>query len=73
MTCSKSVIFTEIYYFRTIEPREGRVSVFTSGVENKHFVTPVTSGTRYALTMGFTCDPKYSHKVYSFKKISNSK
>jgi len=41
---------------RTVEPKEGRVSAFTSGVENKHYVEPVTGGTRYALTMGFTCD-----------------
>lgn len=41
---------------RTIEPREGRVSAFTSGIENKHHVEPVTGGSRYALTMGFTCD-----------------
>lgn len=42
---------------RTIDPKEGRVTVFTSGPENKHRVEPVTGGTRYALTMGFTCDP----------------
>ncbi|TRY69063.1 hypothetical protein TCAL_04139 [Tigriopus californicus] len=42
---------------RTIEPRMGRVSAFTSGIENKHHVERVTSGIRYALTMGFTCDP----------------
>jgi len=41
---------------RTIEPKEGRVSAFTSGIENKHYVEPVSGGTRYALTMGFTCD-----------------
>jgi len=41
---------------RTVEPKEGRVSAFTSGIENKHYVEPVTGGTRYALTMGFTCD-----------------
>jgi len=41
---------------RSVEPREGRVSAFTSGVENRHHVEPVTGGTRYALTMGFTCD-----------------
>lgn len=45
---------------RSIEPKEGRVSAFTSGVENKHFVEPVTGGTRYALTMGFTCDKSKS-------------
>lgn len=41
---------------RTIEPRLGRLSFFTSGIENKHHVKPVTAGVRYALTMGFTCD-----------------
>ncbi len=43
---------------RTVEPRVGRVSAFTSGPENRHHVQKVTSGTRYALTMGFTCDPE---------------
>jgi len=42
---------------RSVEPRDGRVSAFTSGPENRHMVEPVTGGTRYALTMGFTCDP----------------
>ena len=41
---------------RTVEPRLGRVSFFTSGIENKHHVKPVKEGVRYALTMGFTCD-----------------
>ena len=45
-------------YYRTVEPRYGRVSFFTSGVGNKHHVEPVTEGTRYALTMGFSCNPK---------------
>ncbi len=43
---------------RTIEPRSGRVSTFTSGADNKHHVEKVTSGTRFALTMGFTCDER---------------
>lgn len=47
---------------RTVEPREGRVSAFTSGIENKHHVEPVTGGSRYALTMGFTCDPSKAIK-----------
>ena len=42
---------------RTIEPRLGRLSFFTSGIENKHYVKPVKNGARYALTLGFTCDP----------------
>ncbi|XP_044010672.1 2-oxoglutarate and iron-dependent oxygenase domain-containing protein 3-like isoform X2 [Aphidius gifuensis] len=40
----------------TIEPRKGRVSMFTSGSENLHAVERVTSGTRYALTISFTCN-----------------
>ena len=40
---------------RTVEPKEGRVSAFTSDM-NRHFVEPVEGGARYALTMGFTCD-----------------
>ncbi len=42
---------------RTVEPRLARLSFFTSGIENKHHVKPVTEGVRYALTLGFTCDP----------------
>lgn len=45
---------------RTIQPRMGRVSMFTSGIENKHYVERVTEGTRYALTIGFSCDPKFA-------------
>ncbi|CAD1473144.1 unnamed protein product [Heterotrigona itama] len=40
-----------------VEPRKGRVSMFTSGSENLHVVEKVQSGTRYALTISFTCDP----------------
>lgn len=40
----------------TLEPRKGRVALFTSGAENLHFVERVTSGTRYAITVSFTCD-----------------
>ncbi|EGD73918.1 hypothetical protein PTSG_05614 [Salpingoeca rosetta] len=42
---------------RVVEPKAGRVSCFTSGAENPHHVEQVASGTRYALTIAFTCDP----------------
>lgn len=45
------------------EPRKGRLSVFTSGRENRHFVEKVLSGTRYAITIPFTCDKRQSIKV----------
>jgi hypothetical protein len=40
-----------------VEPRCGRLNLFTSGRENIHRVERVTKGTRYALTIAFTCDP----------------
>lgn len=40
----------------TLEPRKGRVAMFTSGAENVHFVERVKSGVRYAVTISFTCD-----------------
>ncbi|KAM4715357.1 2-oxoglutarate and iron-dependent oxygenase domain-containing protein 3 isoform 1-T1 [Anableps anableps] len=45
---------------RTVEPRSGRVSFFSSGSENLHRVEKVTWGTRYAITVSFTCNPSYA-------------
>lgn len=42
---------------RTVEPRLGRISFFTSGSENLHFVERLVDGVRYAITISFTCDP----------------
>eukprot|EP00055_Hartaetosiga_balthica_P017778 m.122988 g.122988 ORF g.122988 m.122988 type:complete len:323 (-) comp9399_c3_seq1:361-1329(-) len=39
-----------------VEPKAGRISCFTSGNENPHFVEKVSSGTRFALTIAFTCN-----------------
>lgn len=49
-------VFVDSNGNKTIEPRFGRVSFFTSGSENSHYVEKVTDGTRYALTVSFTCD-----------------
>ncbi|XP_034937435.1 2-oxoglutarate and iron-dependent oxygenase domain-containing protein 3-like [Chelonus insularis] len=54
----------------TIEPRKGRVSMFTSGGENIHAVEQITSGTRYALTVSFTCNVKAAISDPSFVKGS---
>lgn len=35
----------------------GRVSFFTSGSENVHFVEKLETGVRYAITISFTCNP----------------
>nr|XP_020477654.1 2-oxoglutarate and iron-dependent oxygenase domain-containing protein 3 isoform X2 [Monopterus albus] len=45
---------------RTVEPRTGRVSFFSSGSENLHRVEKVTWGTRYAITVSFSCDPAHA-------------
>ncbi|KAL8163127.1 UNVERIFIED_CONTAM: 2-oxoglutarate and iron-dependent oxygenase domain-containing protein 3 [Gekko kuhli] len=37
----------------------GRVSFFTSGSENLHHVEKVRWGTRYAITISFTCNPDH--------------
>lgn len=50
----------------TIEPRSGRVSFFTSGSENPHHVEKVLSGTRFALTIAFTCDSSHAIQDPSF-------
>ncbi|WAQ96774.1 OGFD3-like protein [Mya arenaria] len=50
-------IFTDQGHNMTVEPRLGRVSFFTSGSENVHYVEKLTSGVRYAVTISFTCDP----------------
>lgn len=53
-------IFMDSNSNRTVEPRAGRVSFFSSGSENLHRVEQVSWGTRYAITVSFTCDPAHA-------------
>ncbi|KAL4648078.1 2-oxoglutarate and iron-dependent oxygenase domain-containing protein 3 [Arapaima gigas] len=53
-------IFMDADGNRTVEPRAGRVSFFSSGSENLHRVEKVEWGTRYAITVSFTCDPAHA-------------
>lgn len=53
-------IFIDEKVNRTVEPKKGRLSIFTSGAENPHYVERVTRGVRFAMTISFTCDTKYS-------------
>lgn len=62
-------IFIDEKYNVTIEPRKGRLSMFTSGKENLHYVEKVTSGKRYAITISFTCDKQYSIEDPSINKF----
>ncbi|XP_003786089.1 2-oxoglutarate and iron-dependent oxygenase domain-containing protein 3 [Otolemur garnettii] len=52
-------VFMEEGANRTVEPRAGRVSFFTSGSENLHRVEKVRWGTRYAITIAFSCNPDH--------------
>uniref|UniRef100_A0AC11CQW5 2-oxoglutarate and iron dependent oxygenase domain containing 3 n=1 Tax=Ovis aries TaxID=9940 RepID=A0AC11CQW5_SHEEP len=52
-------VFMEEGANKTVEPRAGRVSFFTSGSENLHRVEKVHWGTRYAITIAFTCNPDH--------------
>lgn len=53
-------VFIDGKFNSTVEPRKGRLSMFTSGGENPHYVEKVTSGTRYAATISFTCDKNFA-------------
>ncbi|XP_032562629.1 2-oxoglutarate and iron-dependent oxygenase domain-containing protein 3 [Chiroxiphia lanceolata] len=52
-------VFLDADSNKTVEPRAGRVSFFTSGSENLHRVEKVHWGTRFAITISFTCDPEH--------------
>jgi len=47
----------------SFEPRKNRLSIFTSGSENRHYVEPVLSGIRYAMTIPFTCNQKLAINI----------
>ena len=47
-----------------IEPKAGRVAIFSSGSENTHHVERVTSGDRYVLAFWFTCDEEKEFEIF---------
>lgn len=47
-----------------VEPRAGRMAIFSSGPENPHYVEPVLSGGRYVLSFWFTCDEKKEFEIF---------
>ncbi|XP_022131182.2 2-oxoglutarate and iron-dependent oxygenase domain-containing protein 3 [Pieris rapae] len=63
-------VFIDEKYNTTIEPKKGRLSIFTSGHENLHFVEKVKSGVRYAMTIAFTCDKKQAIQDPSIDKYN---
>ena len=47
-----------------VEPKAGRMVIFSSGSENPHFVERVTSGERYVLAFWFTCTPSKRFPIF---------
>jgi len=54
----------EVTVEQIIEPRRGRVALFTSGPENPHHVERLTGGVRYTLSFWFTCDVKKAFSIF---------
>lgn len=51
-------------YEQTVEPKAGRVVIFTSGKENHHKVDRVLTGNRYVLAFWFTCSPDRKFEIF---------
>ncbi|XP_026749935.1 2-oxoglutarate and iron-dependent oxygenase domain-containing protein 3-like [Galleria mellonella] len=64
-------VFVDENVNKTVEPRKARLSMFTSGSENLHYVEKVTSGVRYAVTISFTCDKQHAIENPSTDKYKN--
>eukprot|EP01031_Cornospumella_fuschlensis_P036133 gene36133-43820_t len=47
-----------------VEPKAGRVAMFSSGPENTHNLEKVTKGTRYVLSFWFTCDDAKKFEIF---------
>ena len=49
---------------QVVEPRPGRMLIFSSGHENPHKVERVTSGQRLVLAFWFTCNPEKQFEIF---------
>lgn len=47
-----------------VEPRSGRILLFTAGPENPHRVEMVTSGNRFVLSFWFTCNQDRMFEIF---------
>jgi hypothetical protein len=47
-----------------VEPLQGRVVIFSSGMENPHRVERVVWGQRYVLAFWFTCDEAREFEIF---------
>ena len=56
--------------FNTIEPRKGRLLMFTAGGENLHQAQIVESGVRYLMSMWFTCDSRFEFATFLDRHVA---
>lgn len=50
-----------------VEPKIGRVIIYSTGAENTNYIEYIQSGTRYAMTIPLTCDRKHGlHTMSEF-------
>lgn len=54
----------EITPTHIIEPRAGRIALFSSGQENPHFVERLTGGQRFVLAFWFSCVPSKQFEIF---------
>ena len=47
-----------------VEPRAGRIALFSSGQENPHYVERLTGGQRFVLAFWFTCVPNKQFEIF---------
>lgn len=52
------------FYDLVVEPKAGRTLIFTSSLENIHFVERVSKGERFVLSFWFTCDPQKEFEIF---------
>jgi hypothetical protein len=57
-------VFTFEEEEQRVEPRAGRMVIFTSGHENPHKVERLLSGQRFVLAFWFTCDEKRAFQIF---------
>jgi hypothetical protein len=55
-----------------VEPRPGRMLIFSSGHENPHKVERVTAGQRLVLAFWFTCNPQKQFEIFLDGKAHTS-
>ncbi len=48
----------------TVEPRKGRMAIFSSGMENTHLVEQVHGGERFVLSFWFTCNQAREFQIF---------